>query len=45
VHAHHGLARAGVDGDRAAVALDHDASCDVEAEAGAFADVLLRSIP
>src|SRR5208337_4522002 len=32
----------GVDGDRAAVALHDDAPCDVEAQAGAFADVLGR---
>ena len=35
-----GLARPGVDGDRAPVALDHDAPGDVEAEAGALAHVL-----
>src|SRR5208282_4397973 len=32
----------GVDGDRAAVALHDDAPCDVEAQAGAFADILGR---
>ena len=34
--------RGGVDVDQAAVALDHDPAGDVEAEAGALADVLGR---
>src|SRR2546423_6940116 len=40
--AQHGFARLGVDGDRAAVALDDDALCDVETQTGAFAHVLSR---
>ena len=36
----HGFTRSGVDGDRATVAVDDDATCNVEAEAGALADAL-----